>query len=178
MRVIVLCLMLALTAGAAYADPPPFAPNAPSDASHTYIQAEPAAPRPEYLVPSWIDKRLNAVMTRITGDSASAIAHIGSSRWGSDGRHQYSVRAAWSAHDSLIYIENGDCLECLKMHVDSTCDNKASLARSGSPSPSKVLLDGTTYLPINPSSGLAGVFNDPHHVLKELTWHPQIAMFA
>ena len=35
MRVIILCLMLALTAGAAYADPPPFAPNAPSDASLT-----------------------------------------------------------------------------------------------------------------------------------------------
>jgi len=172
MRFTALTLMLALAPSLAYADPP-FAPHAPSDVSYRYDRAEPAAPRPGYLTPTWIDPRLNAVVTRIIGDSSEAIPHIASSHWGSDGRHQYSVRAAWSAHDSLIYIENGDCNDCLAMHNTLRCSQSNEADCGALTSPSKVLLDGTTYLPLMRSTGLANVFDDTSGVLKELTWHPK-----
>ena len=62
--------------------------------------------------------------------------------------------------DSLIFIENGDCLDCKKMHGDAAnCSGHPDQAPSGSPSPSKVLLDGSTYLPIASSPGLAATHN-------------------
>ena len=177
-----LALTLALGAGAALAasTDPPFAPHAPSDASWRYDRVEPEAPRPLYLVPTRIDTRLNPVVTRITGDSGVAVVHIPGSHWGSDGRHQYSVRAAWSAHDSLIYIENADCNTCAAMHNSLRCDQSPGSEKADCgplTSPSKILLDGSTYIPIAPSPRLAEVFDDVHHVLKEVAWHPQIAPY-
>src|SRR6266545_2412817 len=145
-----------------------YAPHAPTDYSDEYPPQQLDATRPAYLMPQYLDMRLRAVITRITADSGAVVAHSSSSMWGGDGRHQYSVRPAWNATQSLIYIENGTCNDCAAF---AFCPNTSTHGYNGPATPTRVLLDGNTYVPL--SLGQSTPLMNPYY--REVNWHPSLA---
>jgi len=86
------------------------------------------------------DPAFGTVITRITGDTGTPLYSVAGT-WGADARHAYSKQQPWNADGTLLVVQN-----------------------RGSGTPSKVFLDGTTYLPrFGPCAG------DP---LYDYRWHP------
>src|SRR5205814_7855351 len=81
----------------------------------------PQAPRPAYLTPV-VDSTFGSVVERITNDAGLPTSPVPGT-WGTDARHVYSKQQPWNSDNTLLTIEN----------------------RGGSPS--RLILDGTTYLP-------------------------------
>ncbi len=167
---------------------PVFAPHASGDKFTKYPQTEgafPYASRPGYLIPVSVETGAgattwNAVLTRVTGDSATSIMHLNPSMWGGDGRHQYSSRSSWNANGTLIYIENGTCNDCDAMWKAPFCpktsnpdpNNPADFnGYNGPAAPTKLFLDGDTYIPQSVGQFAAITAG----VVKELVWHPSPA---
>ena len=109
----------------------------PLSVSCTNVVETPAAPAVGYLK-SYIDPVFGSKVTRITGDPGSLIPGI-DSRWDVIARHRYSKDSAWNCDQSLI---------CLGRHHGF---------------PSKLFLDGTTYLPLFGRNKTPGT---------ESRWHP------
>ena len=167
---LMICLALILSiiaAGSAWgsSDCTTFVPHDTVGNYYRFPKAEPDAPRPAYLIPTHVDRRLNSVVTRIAGDSGLAIHNVSSSMWGNDSRHSYTKRQAWNADGTLLYIENGKCTNCDDMPGNTTYCSSGS-AYNGPAEPTKVFLDGNTYIPQDVGQG-TNVGN-----LKELLWHP------
>ena len=81
----------------------------------------PVVSRPLYLTPQE-DPTFGTRLTRIAGDPGTPLGTL-SGTWGTDSRHVYSKQQPWNSDQSLLIIEN----------------------RGGSPS--KLVLDGKSYLP-------------------------------
>ena len=106
------------------------------------VFSEPDLPRPAYfqrITPA----PLNVPIMRITNDTGASTAPV-SGVWGSDARHVYAKQQPWNADESLIWIENRD-----------------------GGSPTKLLLDGSTYTPV-------GRFCSAYQYY-DFRWHPQVA---
>jgi hypothetical protein len=101
----------------------------------------PGLGRPPHLVPM-TDPIFGTTITRITGDTGTPIVGPGfRGAWGADARHVYSKQQPWNADGTLLLVQNRD-----------------------GGTPSRVILDGNTYLPrVGPCS------ND---VLYDYRWHP------
>ena len=102
----------------------------------------PADARPAYLVPR-IDLAFGTWVTRIgnnTGRPTDPVPGI----WGADARHVYGGQQPWNADNTLLLIEN----------------------RVGG-SPSRLLLDGSSYVPVSAPCAEAGLF--------DFRWHPSPA---
>jgi len=95
--------------------------------------------RPAYNTPV-SEPGFGTTLRRIGGDTGTPIPVIGGS-WHSDSRHGYSRRNPWNCDGTLAYIEQ----------------------RGGTPS--KMILDGKTWLPI---LGCTGNFKS----CTEVRWHP------
>ena len=101
----------------------------------------PALGQPPHLVPVH-DPIFGTTVTRITGNTGEPISGPGvAGRWGADARHVYSKQQPWNADGSLLLVQNRD-----------------------GGTPSRVILDGTTYLPkIGPCAD---------DILYDYRWHP------
>ncbi len=105
------------------------------------VLAPPPLARPALLQPT-VDPVFGTILTRITGDTgAPIVSGFVNGVWGADARHVYSKQQPWNADGTLMLVQN----------------------RSGG-SPSRVFLDGSTYLP-----ALGPCSNDP---LYDYRWHP------
>ena len=102
----------------------------------------PALPRPEPLVPL-VDPVFGTTITRIGGETDHPLFPLPGT-WGRDARHVYSKQQPWNADGTLLMLQNRD-----------------------GGTPSRVLLDGTTYLP-----RLQPCPDDP---LYDYRWHPSRA---
>ena len=102
----------------------------------------PPAARPGYLV-TRVDAAYGTLVTRIgnnTGQPTDPVPGV----WGADARHVYANQEPWNADHTLLLIEN----------------------RAGG-SPSRLLLDGKTYEPVEAPCAEAGLF--------DFRWHPSRA---
>ncbi len=107
----------------------------------------PVAPRPAYLVPA-IDPTFQAPVTRIGGDPGTAFVMSATGQsgvWGRDARHNYSKTQPWNADQTLILFENPG---------------------SEGGSPTHLILDGETYLPL---------YGRCAYTLDDMRWHPSRA---
>jgi hypothetical protein len=102
----------------------------------------PASARPAYLVPR-TDPVFGTQVTRIANDIGQPTSPV-PGIWGADARHVYASQEPWSAGDSLLLINN---------------------LEGGSPT--RLLLDGRTYLPIEQPC--------PDAQLFDYRWHPSAA---
>src|SRR5512144_1916237 len=69
------------------------------------IETIPKINRPTYLV-SFKDSIFKTLVTRIAGDSNSAIPGLASSKWSGIARHHYSKDQPWNVDQSRIFIDN------------------------------------------------------------------------
>ena len=103
------------------------------------VLAVPAIARPALRSPI-PDPAFGTTITRITGDTGTPLYSVAGT-WGADARHTYSKQQPWNADGTLLVVQN-----------------------RGAGTPSKLFLDGTTYVPkFGPCS------NDP---LYDYRWHP------
>jgi hypothetical protein len=105
----------------------------------TQVFVVPPMPRPALLLPV-TDPAFGTTITRIGGDTGQPVSPL-SGTWGADARHAYSKQQPWNADGSLLMIQN-----------------------KGSGSPSRLLLDGTTFVPAKMPCD-----DDP---LYDYRWHP------
>lgn len=89
-------------------------------ATDASVRAIPRIDRPAYL-DSYIDPVFGTRVTRITGDPGTKIPNV-DGKWAEVARHHYSKHAAWNCDQSLLYLER---------HQGR---------------PSKLFLDGETYV--------------------------------
>jgi hypothetical protein len=130
------------------------------------VYTVPEIGRPPLLVPL-LDPVFGTSITRITGDGGTPIVSpTVTGVWGADARHVYSKQQPWNADGSLLLVQN-----------------------RGSGTPSRVLLDGTTYRPLHgpcandvlydyrwhPSRARANVMINVDQAGRELTWFDVIA---
>jgi hypothetical protein len=132
---------VSLPASASPVDNTPFARPIPlTDAS--MVLTIPAVGRPLLRMPM-SDPAFGTTITRITGDTGTPIYSVAGT-WGADARHAYSKQQPWNADGTLLVVQN-----------------------RGSGTPSKLFLDGTTYVP-----KFGTCSNDP---LYDYRWHPSRA---
>ena len=98
--------------------------------------------RPGYLVPS-IDPAFGTLVTRITNDTGQPTDPV-PGVWGADARHVYGTQQPWNADQTLLILEN----------------------REGG-SPTRLILEGSTYEPLWAPCADAGLF--------DYRWHPSRA---
>jgi len=102
----------------------------------------PPSARPAYLVPS-VDPAFGTLVTRITGDVGRPTDPV-PGVWGADTRHVYGTQEPWNADETLLMLQN---------------------LVGGSPS--RIVLDGTTYQPLFAPCDSARLF--------DYRWHPSPA---
>ena len=99
----------------------------------------PPASRPGYLVPT-ADPVFGTLVTRITNDIGTPTDPV-PGVWGADARHVYGTQEPWNADQSLLILQN---------------------LEGGSPS--RLILDGSTYAPLFTPC--------PDAQLFDYRWHP------
>jgi len=120
----------------------PVAAAPPLWADPTRVVGPPPVARPGYLAPI-PDPTFGTRVVRVANDVGASTAPV-SGTWGSDARHVYSKQQPWNSDNTLLVIEN-----------------------RGGGSPSRLILDGTTYAP-----KLAPCAN---YDLWDSRWHPSPA---
>ena len=102
----------------------------------------PPSARPAYLVPS-VDPAFGTLMTRITNDIGRPTDPV-PGVWGADTRHVYGTQEPWNADQTLLILQN---------------------LVGGSPT--RIVLDGSTYQPLFTPCDSARLF--------DYRWHPSPA---
>ena len=100
---IALALAAACAARAGATQYPGFMPTV-TDSSAVFTI--PLAPRPPYFTPT-VEPTFHTKVTRIAGDSGTAIGGGVSGTWAADVRHHYSKDQPWSSDGKLLEIDNG-----------------------------------------------------------------------
>lgn len=114
-------------------------------------------PRPAYLQPLQLPG-YGTKITRICGDAGTAIPNLGGT-WGRTVLHHYSKDQPWNHDMSMIYIEQ-------RKNYDGTAAPASS--------PSKIILDGSSYLPII-GNKYSTNNNDLLNASSEFRWRPMYA---